>query len=946
MQITRHPLSSLRDGIAAAVAMATLAGASPPPTAAPLAPTSRQIAEQESHRYGVQLAADELLDVEVHERGPDMVLTLLDDAGRKLRHVDGPFGGGDRERLLWVAGKATEGVLEVRPGHGAGFYELSVRKRPATDSDRRLEAAVAVYVEGEAARRSNDDERAVELYRRAVDLFRESGEDRWEMLAWFRTGQIERRRTRAEAELEAHHRAEEVARAAGLTAEQAYAAQHLGWIHRQASRYPEAAPAYERAAGLFGGLGDLGREAYAWNQLAYCRKLDGELDAARAAYRRSLEIAQLLGAVDSQGTELNNLGELHLSLGQAETALELFQEALKLRQQASDARGVAVTWTSLGNAYRRLGRLDQARDAYRTSLRLYAEAPPEERDRYRRKQANAQIGLGLAEMKARRLDLAERAFTSALSVARDTEQRATEAAALLNLGEVRELRGDAGRARELARDSLGIFEELADPQGQGSASFARARAERLAGRLGEALSWMRRAVKHVEAVREGARIEDFRTSYFARKREYYEHLVDLLMELDDNEPDAGWAEQALAVSERSRARSLLDTLRLSRSGSVLDETLTAERLRAEVLDAETVLLEVSLGDERSHLWLLGDDVLVTHPLPGRHRLDALARRTHRTLRTSRQPIAAAQAAQQLAALSRLLLAPVAEHLGDRRLLVVVEGALQYLPFAVLPDPRTLGGTPSTPLGERHEVVTLPTASLVPVLRALRRRGGGKVAVLADPVFNPDDPRLADREAADASGCELLRLPYSAQEAAAILALVDEDARLAALGFDANLDFVRSASLSAARIVHFATHGRLDAEEPTRSGIELSCFDASGRRREGTLYAYEVYDLELSADLVVLSACETALGREVRGEGLMSLTRGFFHAGAPRVMVSLWAVDDQATAELMRRFYRHLLHDGKTPAAALQAAQATLRQEPRWAAPYFWAGFVLQGDWRK
>jgi CHAT domain-containing protein len=179
-----------------------------------------------------------------------------------------------------------------------------------------------------------------------------------------------------------------------------------------------------------------------------------------------------------------------------------------------------------------------------------------------------------------------------------------------------------------------------------------------------------------------------------------------------------------------------------------------------------------------------------------------------------------------------------------------------------------------------------------------------------------------------------------------LSLVEPGRGRAALDFDASRELATGGELADCRIVHFATHGILDSEHPELSGIVLSLVDRDGKSKDGFLRMHELYGLRLSADLVVLSACRTALGREVRGEGLVGLTRGFMYAGVPRVMASLWTVDDKATAELMGRFYRGLLGPQKLdPPAALRAAQEGMRAERRWQHPYYWAGFVLHGDWK-
>jgi CHAT domain-containing protein len=263
-----------------------------------------------------------------------------------------------------------------------------------------------------------------------------------------------------------------------------------------------------------------------------------------------------------------------------------------------------------------------------------------------------------------------------------------------------------------------------------------------------------------------------------------------------------------------------------------------------------------------------------------------------------------------------------------------------------------------PLAAEHEVVHIPSASALAALRrrqARRRRPPGLLAVIADPVFDRSDPRLgaAPASASAAAGTasppprgpaeRLGRLPYSGEEARALAELAGGGRTVEALGLAATREAAVDPSLGGFRYLHLATHGVLDGERPELSRLVFSRFDARGRPRPGDLYAYELFDLELAADLVVLSGCETALGQEVRGEGLEGLTQGFFHAGAAAVLVSLWRVDDRATAELMARFYRELLRNGRSPAAALRRAQLDLRGETGRRAPYFWAGFVLRGE---
>ncbi len=238
-------------------------------------------------------------------------------------------------------------------------------------------------------------------------------------------------------------------------------------------------------------------------------------------------------------------------------------------------------------------------------------------------------------------------------------------------------------------------------------------------------------------------------------------------------------------------------------------------------------------------------------------------------------------------------------------------------------------------------------------------------MLADPVFSSTDARVkvtsattqpasltqnaaVKRTANDVGVLRdgiIQRLPFSRREAESILAVVPAGEKKQSLDFEANRATALSPEMSQYRIVHFATHGLLNSEHPELSGIVLSLVNEQGQPVDGFLRLNEIYNMNLSADLVVLSACQTALGKEVRGEGLIGLTRGFMYAGSPRVVASLWKVDDLATAELMKLFYKKMLQEKMRPSAALRAAKVEMWKQKRWSAPFYWAAFELQGEWR-
>lgn len=421
--------------------------------------------------------------------------------------------------------------------------------------------------------------------------------------------------------------------------------------------------------------------------------------------------------------------------------------------------------------------------------------------------------------------------------------------------------------------------------------------------------------------------------------------------------------------------------------------LKIAEIQQSVLDSDSLLLEYKLGKDRSYLWAVTKSSFASFTLPGRAQIEQAARRVHGLLTARNEHVGGqaelriearirrARAAYQRAAasLSEMILGPVAPLLHYKRLLIVSDGALQYIPFAALPDPRGIRDDgPGPPLMVASEVVNAPSASVIAVLRrelAGRAPATKAVAVFADPVFDSDDPRVSYRPdissvrysaslgghdphvpsdlqrsweevASSGPGWKIPRLPFSRREADAIIHDSAPGQSREALDFQANRSAAMSPELTQYRVVHFATHSIMNSRTPALSGVVLSLVGHDGKPQDGFLRLWDIYNLRLPVDLVVLSGCETALGKDINGEGLVGLTRGFMYAGATRVMASLWPVDDAATAEFMSEFYEAMLKRDLPPAAALRAAQIHLWSEKRWHRdPYFWAAFQLQGDWK-
>lgn len=757
--------------------------------------------------------------------------------------------------------------------------------------------------------------------------------------------------------------------------------------------------------------------------------------------QEALALARAMGDRDFEATALNNLGETYVVLGDWETAIQHFRQALPLLHPLEVRSKEAITYINIGDALQHLKRFDEAGEAFDRALTLAREAKDAEiQSAALRNQAflfvqlhqpakaleaarqalgmaqgfpegevNALYALGMAHRELGDFPAAREELGKALSLAHARGDGSREAEIGLALARAERKGGDLTAALASTRSALDIIESIRtgvlDPRLRTSFlatkqdfyefyidSLMAAQGPPDETRITEALQTSERARARslLDILSESG--ADIRKGVDPALIDRERRLRDRVNVLDSNrfnlqsgeKPDPrklAEVERQLeqTLEEYSRVQADLRASSPSYAALTRPQPLSVEEIQGQILDGEALLLEYSLGESRSFLWVVTPQAVRSFELPGRERIEKTARRYYEllTTRNERRQGESLQAWKQRidgadveagrigSDLSRLLLAPAERLLGDHPLLIVADGALQYIPFAALPIPSS-----EAPLVTRHAVVSLPSASALAVLRRETRgrsRAPKTLAIFADPVFQETDPRLTHRpEKADrmslASGLTrgwsppdkrqaggerplFRRLPSSRREAETIASLVSRDQLFLAVGFDASRAKATSPDLAQYRNVHFATHGVLDSRRPELSKLVLSLYDEKGRSEDGFLRLNDIYSLHLDADLVALSACRTALGKEIRGEGLIGLTRGFMDAGAARVLASLWSVEDRATAGLMGSFYRAMLRDKLSPAAALRRAQLEMAASPGHRSAYFWAGFSLQGEWK-
>ncbi|MEM8639533.1 MAG: CHAT domain-containing protein [Cyanobacteria bacterium P01_G01_bin.54] len=879
---------------------------------------------------------------------------------------------------------------------------------------------------------------------------------------------------------------------------------NIGFAHSALGEKYQALEYYDQALSVFQEVGDRSGEAQVLNNMGAIYSAIGEKSQALDYYNQSLSLKRLLGDRSGEATTLNNIGRVYDALGENKQALDYYSQTLPIRRAVGDRNGEAITLNNIGAAYDTLGERTRALDYYNQALPMRRAVGDRNGEAITLNNIGA-VYDALGE-KHQALDY----YNQALLLFQTVGNRSGEAVAFTNIGDVYAALGDNSQAIDYYNQALPLVQAVGNISAEANILRNKAWVQHDQNDLTAALTSIEAAIQLIEKLRSNITSSKLRQTFFAEQQDYYQFYIDLLMQLHQQNPDAGYDQQAFHISERSRARTLIELLteaqlnfrdsanpdllqqerallaqlvaqeqRLSQRlgntqtlaerdqirqdyttatnqiNSELDtvinqlkrqnpaytdlkypEPLDLAQVQQQVLDDNTVLLQYSLHPDQSYLWLISKDGYTTHILPPQQEIEAAVRRFNRRIQSSNchntqnPQFCVDRLLPAGTTLYDQILAPIAQQIQGKRLLIVPDGVLHYVPFAAIPLPSTSplprgtegdqasasqippatptpllrgfwaaakdlkvalsqplaasppfikgeGGDQASvqnpthyiPLLTQHEIVHAPSATAIATQRQnFRNRPPAPkdLAILADPVFSPNDPRvtgstatppnplsetppldlnaLLGRSALSRSLClpsdGINRLPGTRQEAKA-LQRHSPDA-LTALDFDASQDWLNAAPLEQYQTLFFSTHGCIDSQNPELSGLVLTLVNEKGQEKpDGFLRLNEIFNLQLNADLVVLSACQTGLGETIKGEGMVGMTRGFMYAGAERVVVSLWDVDDAATAQLMNQFYA-TLKQGTPAAAALREAQLALWEQ--YTEPRLWAAFTLQGEW--
>lgn len=672
-----------------------------------------------------------------------------------------------------------------------------------------------------------------------------------------------------------------------------------------------------------------------------CSYIQGRYDHALQSYQQALAISRARSDQDQELIALAAMAKIYRTQGRYDEALDALQQALQRAREVGDRDGESTMLSSIGMVYRDQKRYDEALDMVQQALQIARD----QRDRF--DEALELLHLGEIYSRQQRHDAAQATYHQLLDIARAINFREMEGFALTYQSEDYAAQQRLDEALHTQLQALDVFDTLRTTAGSEAARvglveqhfYAYDRPVWLAHQLGQddlafEISERGRARAFLDSLATG-QIElsdDAADVLFQRERETalaVRQAQDALNQfraqapadvaaLSDLEAQLTQADAAHAAAQQAI------TQRNDQLATLVPQRAQAPLTRAEaqaLLPADTTLVSYWIGVEQTLIFVLTRDRIdiIERPI-GIDTVDQQVQQLRDTLQSA-QP-------QAVDSLYQELIAPLHAYVRTPHLMIVPHRALHYLPFAALHDGN------GRLLMEEFTLSTLPNAS---VLRFLQRPAPTPgVAPTALALGNPDHT-----------------LRGAATEAQAVANLF---AGQALLRETATKPALRERAPQA-DILHFATHGVYNPEAPLASYLTLApttpmtatTAPAGADDFSARLEVAEVYGLDLrQADLVVLSACETNLGALSNGDDLVGLTRAFFFAGTPSVVASLWRVPDDATQQLMMQFYTHL-RAGVGKAEALRQAQRDMRQyrddvgRQPYAAPYYWASFVLVGE---
>jgi CHAT domain-containing protein/Tfp pilus assembly protein PilF len=885
-------------------------------------------------------------------------------------------------------------IAEIQNGLGNSKAALPYAEKAlllAQRTQNREGEARAFSSLGDAYGRAHSFEEALENFNRALSLWKILEDANWQGVTLYSMGLVHDLGGQRKEALTDLTKARALLHGTGNFQLESNVLVAQGNLQATNGEYREARESLEAALKLNESAKNPASRAAALLLLGKIHKDGGEFEEALLCFRQALDLYRSLGDKFSEIFAHQALGSVYFNLGESDQALEEYAQGLNIARLIKAVSQESRLLANTGYVYQAAKRDLPAALKYYKQDRELLEGNPTERD-----PSDLALALNYAGTANVLLGNAKEGLPSLLDAFALREQigeRARQTSTLLEIGTAYRALGDPRHAEEYYQKALKLSRILGNTDLQAECLYRWAVLDRSQGKLTAALQRIEDSIAIVESVRSQVVNDKLRTSFLASKRTYYELLMDLLAKLEEGSPGE-YRARALEASERARARSLLDLLaeanvragippelqakdvelrsRLSWLLSRLEKGSSPgleaqvkqvqdgmEQLAVEVrkdyqryaevryptplhaqqiqnlLDEQTALLHYFIGEERSYLFVVTRTSLELHQLSGSSELADSVTQLGRLIRNGgRRSLPAYRRAAS--ALYSVLLGPAAPALqGKARLLIAPDGPLYLLPFeTLLMEDRGSSYADLPYLLRRFAVSYVPSASVLADLRKNRPAEKPRKSFLAfaDPDYQATSSGALRGSSGARAGGGLAQLPESGREVKRIAGLFPPDESMLYLGREATKKNVeQNPLLQSTPRIHFALHGTANEARPELSGLELS---------DGRLRVPEIFNLKMNADLLTLSACETALGKEMNGEGVIGLTRAFLYAGARTIVVSLWPVAERSTPDFMYNMYRNL---ASNKAEALRRAKLAMISSREFSEPYYWAPFILSGD---
>jgi len=723
----------------------------------------------------------------------------------------------------------------------------------------------------------------------------------------------------------------------------------------QSGQFEKALDYFKKSYDLNLRSGDKVRMAQAMMYSGDILNNTGKYPEALDHLEKSIELYKDLKSRSGEGNILSQVGFVYSNLGDLNTAIEKINEAAEIMKEVNNMKGLAGVYNHFGIVLRDAGRLEKALEYYNLSYEIYNQ----QEDKTLILPLLSNIGTVYMDLKdyVRAEDFHKRG----LQISREINAKVEEAHFLLNLANEQTLLKKLDEAKVNYDLALEIAKSLHSPDLTWRILAGMAEYSEQKGDFIKAVELNDSALKILEGMRNTLQTKEQKASFMASERYVYEDIIGLMESLHEKDKTNGYDKLAFSYAERSKSRVLLDLLSESaiNTGKVaigiidtvyydqqLPKPVTLDEIKALCPDRKTVIFEYSVGDSSSCLWVITKSGHKLFKIPARKKLQDQIETIRFGLLDPRQNVSEFFT-QAGTSLYQELIKPAEPFLLKKsKLIIIPDGILNYLPFEVLlTDNKQI--TPGTSfqdipfLVKKYPVSYGQSASVLKTLISKPAKKEGS-EVDSKKLFAFGDPLYEDTSFN--SQVKYPRLEFTSKEIENIASFFpgeSSDIYLRNKATEENLK--RNTELNKFKYIHFATHGLINEDKPDLSSLVLTSGKNSGE--DGILQAAEIFNLKLNADLVVLSACQTGLGKLVRGEGMVGLTRAFMYAGTPSVVVSLWSVSDISTAALMGEFYKNLIKNKLSKTDALRKAQLTLMSDEKYAHPFYWAPFILIGDWR-